>query len=185
MSLCSSATAPAMAINAVLAFDIHERKACGVPEFVAEVSVALAALDVKVHVAAERGVGSHRKAQGIGAERGNAVRVALSEALFNLRGFFGLTQTAGVLLYERLKVNAGNKIERIERVAFALTHLLAFGITHETVDVDVLKGSAAREVFGHHDHARNPEENDVVSSYKYIRWIEVVKILRLMWPAKG
>ena len=43
------------------------------------------------------------------------------------------------------------------------------------MDVDVLKGSAAREVFGHHDHARNPEEDDVVTGNENRRGeVEVV-----------
>ena len=37
---------------AILAFAVHQDKACGIPQFVAEVAIAFAALAVKVDAAA-------------------------------------------------------------------------------------------------------------------------------------
>ena len=86
--------------TAVLAFNVHQHEARGVPELVAEIAVAFAAFDVEVDVAAERGVGGHRKAQCVGAVRGDAVGIVLACLGFHQRGLFGLTQTASVLCHE-------------------------------------------------------------------------------------
>ena len=139
--------------TAIGTFNVHENEARGVPKLRAEVAIAFGALDVEVHIAPERSVGGHREAQRIGAVRGNAVRVVLAQLLFDDRRLFRLTQALRVLDDEGLKVDALNDVERIEGVAFALRHLLAFGVAHETVDVHVLEGDAAREVARHHDHA--------------------------------
>ena len=148
---------------AVLAFDVHQREARGVPKLVAEVAVAFAALDVEVDVAAQRGVCRHRKSQGIRTVGIDAVGVALAEHLLYLRRFFRLAQTAGIFLDEVFKIDAADEVEGIQSVPFALAHLLAFRIAHETVDVHVLKRHAAREVLRHHHHAGDPEEDDVVA----------------------
>ena len=57
-----------LAQAAVLAFAIHQHEARGVPELVAEVAVALAALGVEVDVAAQRGQRGEGEAQRVGAE---------------------------------------------------------------------------------------------------------------------
>ena len=71
-----------------------------------------------------------------------------------------------VFLNKPLDIDTRDDVQGIERVAFALTHLLAFGITHEAVDVHVLKRDTVGKVLGHHNHSGNPEEDDVVASHK-------------------
>ena len=160
---------------AVLTFDVHQHEAGGVPELRAEVAVAFGALEVEVDVAAERSIGGHREAEGVRAVGGDAFRIVLAKLLFNLRGLFGLAQAHRVLLHEVFKTDALDDVERVERVAFGLGHLLAFGIAHETVDVHVVERHAAREVLGHHDHASDPEEDDVVAGDEHgTRQVEVV-----------
>ena len=107
--------------------------------------------------------------------RRNAFGEVLAGLLLDLGSLFGLAQAAGVLLHKRFQIAAVDDVERIERVALALAHLLAFGVAHEAVDVDVLKRCAAGEVLGHHHHARDPEEDDVVARNEHARGqIEVV-----------
>ena len=71
-----------------------------------------------------------------------------------------------IFLNEALDIDARDDVQGIERVAFALAHLLAFGIAHETVDVHVLKRDTVCKVLGHHNHSGNPEEDDVVTGHK-------------------
>ena len=40
-------------------------------------------------------------------------------------------------------------------------------IQHQAVNVNVLERHAPREMLGHHNHPRNPEENDVVTRYQH------------------
>ena len=153
--------------SAVLALNVHKHKACGVPKFIAEVAVAFSAAQVKVDVAAKRGVGGHGETQGIGAVRGNAVGIIFAKFLFNLRSLFRLTQAARVFLHQAFEINAVHDVERVKRVAFALRHLLAFSVTHQAVQVNTLEGDSAREVTSHHHHTGNPEEDDVIARHEH------------------
>src|SRR6185369_12847841 len=74
---------------AVLAFAVHQHEARRVPELVAEVGVALAALRVEVDVAAERRERAEREAQRVGAEARDAVRELGGGGLANRRRGFG------------------------------------------------------------------------------------------------
>src|SRR4030065_9316 len=60
-------------LAAVVAFQVHQREAGGVPQLVAEIAVALGALQVELDVAAVRGQTREGKAQSIGAEGGDAL----------------------------------------------------------------------------------------------------------------
>jgi hypothetical protein len=66
----------------VLALDIHQHEARRVPQLVAEVAIAFAAVQVEVQRPRERRQGREREAQRVGAERrnpsGNCLRVAFS-----------------------------------------------------------------------------------------------------------
>ena len=120
------------------AVEVHEEEAGGVPDFVGEGAVALGAGFGECDVGAGRGHAGQGEAHGIGAE-----------ALDDLDG--------------------------VDDVALGLGHLLAVGVADEGVDVDLLEGDGfgelARAAIGHrdvehevaaeHDHAGDPEEEDV------------------------
>ncbi len=147
--------------TAVVAFAVHQHEAGGVPQLVAEVAVALATREIKIDVAAERGHRRHREAQRVGAERGDAVRKFLAGLFLDGCSLLRVHQTGGALGDQRIQINAIDDIDRVERVALALGHLLSFGIAHEAVHVDGVERHLAGEVGGHHDHPRDPEEDDV------------------------
>src|SRR6185436_10201120 len=65
---------------AVLALGVHQHEARRVPELVAEVAIALAALGVEVDVAAQARVAGHREAQRIRAVGRNAAGELLAHA---------------------------------------------------------------------------------------------------------
>ena len=69
---------------AVLALAVHQHEARRVPELVAEVAIALAALRVEVDVAAERGERREGEAQRVGAEAGDAFGNSFSTRLATL-----------------------------------------------------------------------------------------------------
>ena len=58
----------------VLAFDVHQHEARRVPQLVAEIAIAFAAIEVEVERATERREDREREAQRVGAERRNPVR---------------------------------------------------------------------------------------------------------------
>ena len=66
-------------------------------------------------------------------------------------------------------VDAVDQVERIEHVALRLRHLLAFLVADDGVDVDVAERHAAGEVGRRHDHARDPEEDDVEAGDQHRR----------------
>jgi hypothetical protein len=126
---------------AVLAFAVHQHEARGVPELVAEVAVALAALGVEVDAAAQRGQRGEGEAQRIGAEGRNAFREFLLGVLAHRGRGLGLAQAGGALFQQRRQLDAVDQVDRVEHVAFRLAHLLALRVAHQAVDVDVRNGT--------------------------------------------
>ena len=51
--------------------------------------------------------------------------------------------------------------QRVDHVALGLRHLLALGVAHQGVNVDLVERHFAHEFHAHHDHARHPEEQNV------------------------
>ena len=124
---------------AVLAFAVHQHEARGVPQLVAEVAVALAALAVEVDAAAQRGQRGKGEAQRVGAVGRNAVGEFFFGVLAHLRRGLGLAQAFGALVQQRRERDAVDQVHRVEHVAFGLAHLLALRVAHQAVDVDVLE----------------------------------------------
>ena len=87
--------------------------------------------------------------------------------LAHLRRSFGFAQTLRAFVQQGFERNAVDQIHRIEHIALRLTHLLALRIAHQAVDVHMLERHLAGEVRGHHDHARHPEEDDVVAGHQH------------------
>ncbi len=160
---------------AVLPFAIHQREAGGVPELVAEIAVALAALAVEIDAAAERSQRGKGQAQRVRAVSGYAVReLFLGLAPHPGRGLW-FAQPGTALVQQSGQGDAVDQIHRVEHIAFAFAHFLALRVEHQAVDVDLLERHATGEVGRHHDHARNPEEDDVVAGHQHARWqVEIV-----------
>jgi hypothetical protein len=167
-----------------VAFAVHQHEARRVPQLVAEVAIAFAAREVEVDVAAERRHRRHREAQRVGAERGNAVREFLARLLLDGGGLLRVHQARRALRDQRFEVDAVDDVDRVERVALALRHLLAFGVAHEAVHVHRMERHLAGEVRGHHDHAGDPEEDDVEAGDQHRRRQEVLQLRRLVRPAE-
>ena len=93
----------------------------------------------------------------------NALRKLLARRLFDGRLHLRLHQPAGALGEQRLQRYAVDDVERVDDVALGLGHLLAVVIANQSVHVDFAKRHLAGELQAHHDHAGDPEENDVES----------------------
>ena len=83
-----------------------------------------------------------------------------------------------------VEADAVDEIDRVDRVALRLRHLLALGVAHDGVDVDVAERHLAGEVPGHHHHARHPEEDDVVARHQHRGGQEHFQVLGLFRPAE-
>ncbi len=49
-------------------------------------------------------------------------------------------------------------MERIDHIAFGLTHFLSFRIADQGMDINVSEGDFAHEFQAHHNHPGYPEE---------------------------
>ena len=169
---------------AVLALGVHQHEAARVPELVAEVAVALAALGVEVDVASQARQRAEGEAHRVGAEAGDAVRELGGRVLPDLRRGLRPAQPGRALLEQRLEGDAVDQVDRVEHVALGLAHPLSVRVAHQTVDVDVAEGHLAGELQRHHDHPGDPEEDDVVAGDEHARWQEQLQLLRLLRPAE-
>lgn len=116
-----------------------------------------------------RCVACHRETQGVGTESRDAFAEFLAGRLCDRIGLFRVHQSESPLLDKRFDVDTVDQVDRIQRIAFGLGHFLAAGIPDKAVDVNGLERYLAGEVQGHHDHAGDPEENDVEAGYQHRR----------------
>ena len=152
----------------VVAFHVHQHEAGGIPQLVAEVAVALTAADVEIQRAREIGQRGEGEAQRIRAEGRNAVGKMLFDVLLDARLVIGPHQAPHRLGQQRLLADAVDQVQRIQRVALGLRHLLPFRVTDDGIDVDVPERHLAGEILGHHHHPGYPEEDDVVARHQHV-----------------
>ena len=75
-------------------------------------------------------------------------------------------------------------LQRVDAVAQALRHPPAVLVLDHAGDEHIPEGNLAREVNARHDHAGDPEEQDVVARDEHRGGIEVRQIGRLIGPAQ-
>jgi hypothetical protein len=105
---------------AVLALAVHQHEAAGVPELVAEVAIALAALAVEVDAAAQAGQRGEGEAQRIGAVGRDALGEFLLRVLAHGGCGLGPAQAGGAFAQQGFEGNAVDQVHRVEHVALAL-----------------------------------------------------------------
>ena len=98
---------------------------------------------------------------------------ALREFLLGLLGdalrLLRVHQAGSALFDQSVEADAVDQIDRIEHVALGFRHLLAFAIADQAMHIDVLEGDLAGDLLGHHDHAGDPEEDDVETGDQHRR----------------
>ena len=167
-----------------MAFRVLQHKSCGVPELVTKIPIALDAFDVEANIPAQCRHCAEREAHGIRAigfyAGGKIIARALGDACCHL----WLSEICGALLDQRFQIDAVDKVERVEAVALCFRHLVAQGITHQAMDIDLSKWHFIGKVQRHHDHARHPEEDDVVPGDEYIRGVIQTHLRGVFRPAE-
>ena len=84
-------------------------------------------------------------------------------------------------------VNAvfGDDIDRIDPVSEGFRHLPSLFVSNQTMDNDLLEGGFSGEMLALEDHARDPEENDVVTGVEDRGWEITIEIFGLFGPTQG
>ena len=75
-------------------------------------------------------------------------------------------------------------VQRVNARAFGLGHLLPVRGSHDGVDIDRAEGNFSREFQPHHDHARDPEKQDLVSGNQQRGRVVGAQIFGLLRPAE-
>ena len=76
-------------------------------------------------------------------------------------------------------------LQRIDTVAEGFRHLSSLGISYEAVDKHGGEGLFARVLQRGEDHSCNPEEDNIITRYKGIGRVEILKVDILLRPAEG
>ncbi|CCK17247.1 hypothetical protein BN136_3257 [Cronobacter universalis NCTC 9529] len=176
---------------AILLFGVHQHETAGVPQLVAEVAVAFETLHVPVDIATGGGQRRQRKAQGVGAVRLDAFRELLLGALADFLRQLRLHHVAGTFLQQFFQRDAVDHIQRVNHVALGFGHLLAFIVADKTGHIDGFKRHLRLAVFifdevhGHHDHAGNPEEDNIEAGDHHAGRVELTQRVGVFRPAEG
>ena len=118
--------------SAIRAFRVHQDETGGVPEFVAEIAVTFATVQIEIDVSAQRSIAGHGEAEGVGTEGRNAFPEFLAGRLGDGVGLFRIHQSERALFDERIHVDAVDQVDRVQGVAFGFGHFLAVGIADQT-----------------------------------------------------
>ena len=164
---------------------IHQHVARGVPQLVAEVAVFLHPGHVEAQIAALGREPRKTQAQCIRTECRNALRELFAGRLLDGRLHLRLHQAGGAFGEQGVEGDAVDDVERIDDIALRFRHLLAVVIADQSSDVDLAKGHLAGEFQAHHDHAGDPEENDVEAGDQHRSGIVGLECLRIVGPALG
>ena len=163
---------------------VHLGEARGVPELGGEVAVALHHLERELDVAPLRRHGGQREAQRVGAVGRDAGGVVLARVAGDAVGVLLVHQPVDALLDQPVEVDAVDDVQGVHDVALGLGHLLPALVADEGVDVDVAERDLLHEVEPHHQHARDPEEDDVEAGDEHAGRIEPLHLLGLVGPAE-
>ena len=96
-----------------------------------------------------------------------------------------LHQPGRALGQQRIQVHPVDEVQRVEDVALRLRHLLPVLVANQAVDVNLAKGHVAHELEAHHDHACDPEKDDVETGDQHVARVELAECLRIVWPSQG
>ena len=121
----------------------------------------------------------------------NAVRELFLGAFGDFFRQLRLHHVTGAFFQQLRQGNAVDHIQRVDNVALRFGHLLAFVIADQAGHVDGFKRHLRLAVFifdevhGHHDHAGNPEEDDIEAGNHHAGWVELAQGIGIFRPAEG
>src|SRR5687768_15045771 len=85
---------------------------------------------------------------------------------------------------QRIRAVGVHHLHEVHHVALRLAHLLALFVPNHAVQIYGMEWYLAHVLQPLEDHARHPEEEDVVPRLHYIAGVEVVEVGRFFRPAK-
>ncbi len=100
-----------------MSFRIHQDKTRGIPEFVAKIAVAFAALKVEVDIATQCCISGHGEAQCIGAVGREAFGVVFARTFFNAGGLAWVHQADCTFGHQRLQIDSVDQVNGIDGIA--------------------------------------------------------------------
>jgi len=121
----------------------------------------------------------------------NPVRELFLGALADFLRQLRLHHVAGAFFQQLFQRNTVNHIQRVNDVTLGFGHLLAFVVADQTGHVDGMEWNLRLAVFifdevhGHHDHAGDPEEDNVEAGHHHAGWVELTQRVGVFWPAEG
>ena len=146
-------------------FGIHQHITRCIPNFITEVSITFHTPHIKVDITRRRRHGCKGKTQSVCTIGINTVSKLRACALFNFRRQLWLHHARGAFGHQTLKINTVNQVDRVKHVTLRFRHFIAALIANKTGNVNIFKRNFTRELLGHHNHASDPEENDVESCH--------------------
>ena len=141
--------------------DKLESKASGIPKLVAEHSVTNNALDIKVDIAALNSVCEKSESESIGSTFRDTIGKVGSLILLGLGNFLRWKVAAVELGQKRLESATIDHLEGIDDVSERLGHLAPILVSDHCVQVHSIEGELVGELETHHNHPRDPEEQNV------------------------
>mmetsp|Transcript_20794 Transcript_20794/g.69432 ORF Transcript_20794/g.69432 Transcript_20794/m.69432 type:complete len:230 (+) Transcript_20794:691-1380(+) len=145
----------------LVALEVHHGELGGVPELVAEMTVALDTKNVEINVSTLAGVGAESKTKSVGTALGDAVGKIFFLPLLSLHNFLGVQITLLEACLKVLEGDALDDIEGVDDVPEGLRHLPAVRVSDHGVKEDSVEGNLSCQLHPHHHHAGYPEEEDV------------------------
>ncbi|OPZ05246.1 MAG: hypothetical protein BWZ08_02540 [candidate division BRC1 bacterium ADurb.BinA292] len=85
---------------------------------------------------------------------------------------------------DRIGADLLDHLQRVDRRPARLAHLLAVLVHHQRIDHHLPERHVAHELQAHHDHPRDPEEDDLVRRHQVVRRIVARQVLRPLGPAQ-
>lgn len=142
-------------------------------------------LDIKVDVTTSSRSIDHCEAESIGTALGNAIGESGLLVLGCLLNLAGVEVAELELRVQLIQLNTRDDIERINDVAQTLGHLAALGVTDQTVAEDLTEGDLASHLQAKHDHASNPEEQNIPASLQNGCGEQRLQVVGLLGPTEG
>ena len=94
-------------------------------------------------------------------------------------------QITGAFFYQRFQLDTVDQVDGVEHIALGLGHFVAVCVAHQAVNVNLFERHIVHELQAHHDHARDPEENNVKAGDQHAGGVEGLQSIGLLWPAQG
>ena len=76
-------------------------------------------------------------------------------------------------------------LQRVDDIPLGLAHLVAFFITNQAVQINIFEGDFSGIFDAHHNHAGDPEEQNIITCFQYTRGVEITEICRIFRPAQS